>query len=142
MDLDLLLLPCVQLHEEGMAKSHLRRQWGRYLGTQTMHIEGANERGMTIRCLFSFSHDFPRQQCFLSTCSTSVWCLGLYQMYEIAFSVHTRKYSAHVGSLDSQVFLSHIATKKTGCTGEVTTVMRNIGSLTPLCCNSHRNLTT
>lgn len=55
MDLDLFLLPCVQLHEEGMAKSHLRRQWGRYLGTQTMHTEGANEHGMTICRLFSLA---------------------------------------------------------------------------------------
>lgn len=95
--------------------------------------------------LISFYPWFPLAAiCFLSTCSTSVWYLDLYQ--EIVFSVLTQKcvtrqkYSmytyAYVGSLANRVFLGCPATKKIEDTREVTTVMRNIIFLTPLCCNS------
>lgn len=55
MDLDLLPPPHGQLHEEGMAKTHHRRQWGRYLGTPD-HEHPGSKQTWDDNMLFIFFH--------------------------------------------------------------------------------------
>lgn len=126
-------------------KKSSQRAMGKVLGSSDQEHTGWEWTRDDSMLLISFYPWFPLAAiCFLSTCSTSVWYLDLYQ--EIVFSVLTQKcvtpqkYSmytyASVGSLANRVFLGCPATKKIEDTREVTTVMRNISFLTPLCCNS------
>ena len=100
---------------EGLTKGHLNEE-----GTwevRTVHSGWEQTWDENMLLIFFYPWCLLTEICFLSTCSTSVCYLDLHQMWERTFSISTQKcvspqkYSAYVGSLDSQVLLS---CKKTG----------------------------